>query len=248
MSGESQDRFIPGIYNYCDSWCERCAFTRRCRNFAMREEMEEGGDSRSQPDPDHAPTSGEINDLAGGIEFDLTEEELEETERELRRERKNVKRTGASALQTAEAYTWRLREFLGRHPALVPARDEDIDTKSPLKHATPADKGEAAVLHDALEVIAWHVFFITVKLQRAFSSLASEERHPPDWPPDSDGSAKVALIGMDRCLAAWEVVHRLLPEHGPAALDFMLRLNRLRTKVESQFPSARAFVRPGFDE
>lgn len=32
-------RFIPGIYNYCDYWCERCAFTRRCRNFAMGREM-----------------------------------------------------------------------------------------------------------------------------------------------------------------------------------------------------------------
>ena len=27
--------FIPGIYNYCDSWCERCLYTSRCMNFAM---------------------------------------------------------------------------------------------------------------------------------------------------------------------------------------------------------------------
>ena len=30
--------FIVGIYNACDYWCDRCAFTRRCRNFAMGEE------------------------------------------------------------------------------------------------------------------------------------------------------------------------------------------------------------------
>ncbi len=23
-------RFITGIYNYCDNWCARCAFTARC--------------------------------------------------------------------------------------------------------------------------------------------------------------------------------------------------------------------------
>jgi hypothetical protein len=28
------DLFIDGIYNYCDRWCERCAFTARCRLFA----------------------------------------------------------------------------------------------------------------------------------------------------------------------------------------------------------------------
>ena len=31
--------FISGIYNYCDRWCERCAFTSRCMNFAMGEEF-----------------------------------------------------------------------------------------------------------------------------------------------------------------------------------------------------------------
>src|SRR6185369_2675439 len=34
-------RFIKGIHNYCDSWCERCAFTTRCFKFAQRQAMEE---------------------------------------------------------------------------------------------------------------------------------------------------------------------------------------------------------------
>jgi len=33
--------YISGIYNACDYWCDRCAFTRRCRNFAMGEELED---------------------------------------------------------------------------------------------------------------------------------------------------------------------------------------------------------------
>ena len=32
------ERLIPGIYNYCDRWCERCSFTSRCLNFASSEE------------------------------------------------------------------------------------------------------------------------------------------------------------------------------------------------------------------
>ena len=31
-------RFIEGIYNYCDRWCERCPFTSRCMLYAMEEE------------------------------------------------------------------------------------------------------------------------------------------------------------------------------------------------------------------
>ena len=30
---------IPGIYNYCDRWCERCPFTSRCMNFTLSEEQ-----------------------------------------------------------------------------------------------------------------------------------------------------------------------------------------------------------------
>ena len=28
-----KEKFIPGIYNYCDRWCERCTFTSRCKNY-----------------------------------------------------------------------------------------------------------------------------------------------------------------------------------------------------------------------
>ena len=31
-------RFISGIYNTCDRWCERCPQTSRCLNYAMAEE------------------------------------------------------------------------------------------------------------------------------------------------------------------------------------------------------------------
>ena len=33
-----EKRFIPGIYNYCDRWCERCPQTSRCLNFSISEE------------------------------------------------------------------------------------------------------------------------------------------------------------------------------------------------------------------
>jgi hypothetical protein len=31
-------RFISGIYNYCDRWCDRCLQTSRCLNFSISEE------------------------------------------------------------------------------------------------------------------------------------------------------------------------------------------------------------------
>lgn len=34
----AEKRFIPGIYNYCDRWCERCPQTSYCLNFAIVQE------------------------------------------------------------------------------------------------------------------------------------------------------------------------------------------------------------------
>jgi len=69
-----------------------------------------------------------------------------------------------------------------------------------------------------------------------------------DGPPDYDGSAKVALIGIDRsheaCLdvIACELVS--VEDTRPLIED----LDWLRGELEQIFPRARAFVRPAFDE
>src|SRR2546422_7878292 len=33
----NDDRYIDGIFNYCDRWCERCPMTSRCRLFATEQ-------------------------------------------------------------------------------------------------------------------------------------------------------------------------------------------------------------------
>ena len=43
MAGDP--RFISGIYNYCDRWCERCQFTSRCLVFAQEQASTDGSES-----------------------------------------------------------------------------------------------------------------------------------------------------------------------------------------------------------
>jgi hypothetical protein len=38
-------KYISGIYNYCDRWCERCQFTSRCLNCTIVDET--AGDLKS---------------------------------------------------------------------------------------------------------------------------------------------------------------------------------------------------------
>ena len=103
------------------------------------------------------------------------------------------------------------------------------------------------VIREALEIAAHDVLFISAKLRRA---LDGRDRHEgsDDHPVQNDwnGSAKVALISIERSEAAWQVIAQATGEETPAMLANELR--NLRREVEAVFPNAWSFVRPGFDE
>jgi hypothetical protein len=134
-------RFLEGIYNYCDRWCERCPFTSRCLNYAMAED-----------EPEHGAT----RDVRNQAFWQKVEETLQFT---------------------------------------------------------------LELLHEFAE----------------------------GFQKDSDGSAKVALIGIDRSLAAWGEVRRSLPLFEQETMRLLLHLERLPREVEKAFPAAPAFIGPGFD-
>ncbi|MCJ7692984.1 MAG: hypothetical protein MUO22_06165, partial [Sedimentisphaerales bacterium] len=89
---------------------------------------------------------------------------------------------------------------------------------------------------------------INVKLKRAIESESEELSDINDFPKDSDGSAKVALIGIDRSTSAWKILLTSFPEQEKQILYFVAMLENIKSRVETQFPHARDFVRPGFDE
>jgi hypothetical protein len=78
--------------------------------------------------------------------------------------------------------------------------------------------------------------------------MLDEDDISDEFPKDSDGSAKVALIAIDRSISAWGEIRKCFPEAGDKIIDLLVHLDRLRRKTEKTFPSARSFKRPGFDE
>jgi hypothetical protein len=114
--------------------------------------------------------------------------------------------------------------------------------ESPLPREDPISRKEA------LEVIRWYQVFLPPKLGRALKSRTEEmETEGDDFPKDSDGSAKIALIGIDRSLSAWGELAAQWEVGGGAIRKIVSHFNRLGGMVENEFPRARAFIRPGFD-
>ncbi|OLB60928.1 MAG: hypothetical protein AUI11_11855 [Acidobacteria bacterium 13_2_20CM_2_66_4] len=63
-----------------------------------------------------------------------------------------------------------------------------------------------------------------------------------DW----NGSAKIALISLDRSEAAWRVIAQATSHEEAGSLADAAR--DLRRLTLEKFPRAMSFIRPGFDE
>jgi len=223
---------ISGIYNYCDRWCERCPLTSRCLVYATEQEDNNSSDNH---DIRNEEFWRKLSDI-----FQETREMISEW----------AKEAGVDLLEPAEEDEVRYRkrrQLVDNHPL----------TKAGKRYANAASDWlreldqtlELSDLEDAREVIQWYQYQIAVKTMRALSG-SREEEDPEivEFPRDSDGSAKVALIGIDRSIAAWRLMQLSLPERTASIVPLILQLERLRQRLEKVFPVARDFVRPGFDE
>jgi hypothetical protein len=97
-------------------------------------------------------------------------------------------------------------------------------------------------------VLHWFHLMIPPKVHRALTGLTDDDPDLREWPADHDGSAKIALIGIDRSHAAWlQAVEQGVISHADVQ-PFIADLIWLGDALERVFPKARAFVRPGLDE
>lgn len=249
---------IPGIYNYCDRWCERCPLTARCLNFKMEQARTR---RRGGPLPDDIENREFWDELAKtfALALHMIRREAKKLGVDLddpaaragaaadeRIRRRRAAREGGALRRLSSAYRKSAIAVLDCLPEELRSTEEALNTQARLGAGNP--HGEAAEIREALEVVQWYLFFIEVKLARAVAGRVDETIEGDDgFPSDADGSAKVALIAIDRSIAAWARLREQLGNEADAILDLLVQLERLRRTAEHEFPRARAFKRPGFD-
>jgi hypothetical protein len=247
---------IDFISEYCDRWCERCPLTDKCAAFArdsdpeeidacsvaVEKAMEELRVELALPEPPRKPWVDDALDAPLP-----SEEEQQALERECAERRRRVRMTPALVAAhdySIDAYTW-LRLYADATRAKA---------QSSLGEATGSP--EAAVLRmevagvlDALQVVQWDCMLVAAKLGRALRGKEDGAEPFASDPVQTDfnGSAKLTLLLAERSEAAWRLIARWAPE-SDIATGLADSLAALRVEVEQMFPSARRFVRPGFDE
>jgi hypothetical protein len=248
---------VIGIFNYCDRWCERCLFTDRCLQYQTEPHLPEPQDEHERDRLTLEYVGEQFALMRESLqrkmeEFGLpmpTPEELSRPDPEAEACQERVRahpvlRAAMAYRQLVEAWFQSEREALcGKAENLIARVEGGDDGQAVLM--------EASQVKNALEIIEYDWSFLHPKLNRALEGRAWEAAYPDfgrdPVQNDSNGSAKVALISIDRSEAAWRLIAEWTDTISTAGL-LADSLAQLRSLVEEEFPDARRFVRPGFDQ
>jgi hypothetical protein len=241
--------FIPGIYNYCDHWCERCLFTSSCRAYHVT----------AVPDAE----IDEDKDVFGKYimrTFEKASGLLGKAAEQcgIRNPPLHSKRSirklppvdyGHEVLVLSKSYLAAAKSFLDKSHIFQDKAD------AILRHyelGLTSDQSAIAIsrqLKECVEVVQWYLYFIHVKFIRALSSKADEYGlEEDDFQKDSDGSASIALIAVQRSIGAWYGLYEQLSGNEDEILSILSLLSKIKSEGEREFPGAASFKRPGFDD
>ncbi len=251
-------KFIPGIYNYCDRWCERCTFTNHCRVYEKTDAL-----TPEQQDINNKAFWENLSEnfkntlemiqkeaIRHGIDLSQPLTEEEEQDYKNKEEQFEIITDNNPLFKLCNEYQAIAMPFVEESESMINKARElvndfhlGIQSEKDVVY-TMADIG------DSFRIIEWFLFFIEVKLKRAFyGKLEGEEWEVENgFPKDSDGTAKIALIAIEKSMAAWAQLYNLLPSSQDKALQSLSVLEQIKNKSLAEFPEAMQFVRPGFDE
>lgn len=233
--------FISGIFNYCDRWCERCPMTSRCRLY-FQESRQRSEHLSNGEDPDDLEIV--LRDVEENLKeaMDMCRQLIEDEKIEINEpddpivlpERINL--AGNPLHVKAHKFAMDCHHFL-----------DPLSSYLHEEESRGADPSQMSHLQDCFEVLSWYHMQIAVKLDRAISGRERKSA-VEGYPNDSDGSAKVAYLGL---LSSLDALTKVYEQNKPMHADIMPLLNKIYELIEDvdrEFPGHKTFQRPGFDQ
>lgn len=250
--------YIPGVYNWCDRWCEKCRFNERCSLYAkekedfLREEEEEmDADAfMEMVSKNIAEAVDLLHKIAEEKGIDLQEMQQSEENKKSWEEMKKQEEAldNHPLVQKSFEYLDISRAWLASER--IKSRLEQLEKEVELGLKNDAEGlTEFNQIKEALETVQWFQTMIPVKNKSALNSKLEkdfwdsypvEERH-------YNGTAKLALLCIVKSMEAWESLMKWMPDED-GILDCLASLQQMKSIINEEFPEASKFIRPGFDD
>ncbi|MFC2090674.1 hypothetical protein ACFLT1_07820 [Bacteroidota bacterium] len=230
--------YIAGIHNYCDRWCERCPLTDRC---VIYDPEEEDGNSSAENilswseswEEDRMKDYEKVSRIAKAKmeELNITPYDLAENEGFSIIDREGLQfRAEARELMTiSECYSKSVNNWF---------KSEGLENI----------KKEIS-FPEVIETINWYSLMVSTKIFRSLLPESDEfDLDMDNAQSDNNGSAKVAIKSILQSLYAWSWIILNKPKYEKVGITFSILLTGMLEGMQSFFPRAEEFVRPGFDQ
>jgi len=216
----------------------------KCLNYAQEKAMKEEATD---------PETNDINNekfweslrLSFQVTFELIEEDAKRFGIDINNlpdiEIKEPKKYPVEIL--AKKYSTKIFKWLN-------ANNDRLKQKAELLLLINQNEDLAVLFADAWEVVQWYSVFISAKVRRAHFELderIDEEHDEYDLMSDNLGSAKIAIIAIDRSMDALSAMYSVMPEDEDDYLGFLSQLSKIKKLMLDTFPDVMSFKRPGFD-
>lgn len=237
---EPDENNIPGIFNFCNRWCERCRFTNRCTTFQFEKEL--GFDNKETDMEDTLEDVGTIfattlsmlknKAMEFGIEIP---DKVEETDHEI-----NLGKNHPLAKQAME-YFKKVSSWL--------EKNEDYFSEIAANLYNYSQKNFKD-LNDNLETIGWHMSMIPVKIVRALNPKDDffDDDDDEFYNENRNATGKLVLECLDESIAAFQFFYPRFSKKQDEILDFLSTLEQIKSGINREIPEAKDFIRPGLDE
>ncbi|SMD44514.1 hypothetical protein SAMN00777080_3136 [Aquiflexum balticum DSM 16537] len=251
---------IPGIYNWCDRWCERCKMTSKCFLYAQEQEDKAIMDSDLDQDEKMEKMREKLMETMEMLseaaeEFEMEEDDMDELDEEEQDEMMHdheinkIKIDIHPLSDLSEVYMNTCMDWVNSKtndlsfgPLLLGKIPEEISNENEVA------KLRKIISH--LESIQWYQTMIPVKCRGALNYF-SDRSFWDDYPIEErayNGASKVALICIQNSIDAWQGVLFWSKDEEESILPLLEKLIQIKEILEEEFPDAYKFIRPGFDE
>lgn len=246
---------IPGIHNYCDRWCERCFFTSRCSVYEdVKDLTPEQQDVHNKAFWDNlsknfAKAIEMINDAAASYGLDLSNVPPDEqVEIEQRRQQVRNQVEEHELCKLSLQYANMAIQWLKTKPGIT---ETHVDLIQRVELGTVTEQHvnqQLAVIKDCVEVIEWYSHFTHVKFIRAMRGKLGEDGvEADDFQTDSNGSARIGLVAVERSLQSWLKLYELMPAREDDFLKMLALLQKIKNLAEKEFPNVMKFRHPFYE-
>jgi hypothetical protein len=197
-------KFISGIYNYCDRWCEKCQLSQCCKLYADEQEelksINTTNDFKEILANNFLRTMKLLQDFATQRGIDLGEMLREEDAAyEKITSFKLIKKQ--PEVDASIRYSKKIEQFLKKNNDFE--NEKTVFIKQ-IEMGIEVEKNEKTlnILREALQIINWYQFQISVKLTSAFRYFPHEPNFEDEIQNMYHASTKIALIGIENSIKA----------------------------------------------